>query len=110
MPDPTPTITLQDRVRFAVNRTVTSTNALLEDEISRYIKAAILDLTETTNITAFTADNADSLQQDAVILYACFMFEKDVVRKENYKKLYDDLKQKMHLSSKYNGGVIDDET
>lgn len=104
------TITLQDRVRFAVNRTVTSTNALLEDEISRYIKAAILDLTKTTNIETFTAENADDLQQEAIILYACFMFEKDVSRKQNYKSLYDDLKTKMLLSSKYNGGVINDET
>lgn len=104
------TITLQDRVRFAVNRTVTSTNALLEDEISRYIKAAILDLTKTTNIATFTAENADDLQQEAIILYACFMFEKDVSRKQNYKSLYDDLKTKMLLSSKYNGGVINDET
>lgn len=104
------TITLQDRVRFAVNRTVTSTNTLLEDEISRYIKAAILDLTKTTNIATFTAENADDLQQEAIILYACFMFEKDVSRKQNYKSLYDDLKTKMLLSSKYNGGIINDET
>ena len=92
---------LIDEVRFAVNRTTTATNQALETELSRYINAAILDLTQTTNIKPFTALTADDLQKEAVILYACFMFERDTARKDQYKKLYDDLKTKLLLSSDY---------
>ena len=92
---------LIDEVRFAVNRTTTATNTALETELSRYINAAILDLTKTTNIKPFTALTADDLQKEAVILYACFMFERDAARKDQYKKLYDDLKTKLSLSSEY---------
>ncbi len=92
---------LIDEVRFAVNRTTTATNTALETELSRYINAAILDLTQTTNIKPFTALTADDLQKEAVILYACFMFERDTGRKDQYKRLYDDLKTKLSLSSDY---------
>lgn len=92
---------LIDEVRFAVNRTTTATNQALETELNRYISAAILDLTQTTNIKPFTALTADDLQKEAVILYACFMFERDTARKDQYKKLYDDLKTKLLLSSDY---------
>ena len=92
---------LIDEVRFAVNRTTTAGNTALETELSRYINAAILDLTETTSIKSFAATDADDLQKEAIILYACFMFERDTNRKEQYKRLYDDLKTKMLLSSKY---------
>lgn len=92
---------LIDEVRFAVNRTTTATNQALETELNRYINAAILDLTQTTNIKPFTALTADDLQKEAVILYACFMFERDTARKDQYKKLYDDLKTKLLLSSDY---------
>lgn len=92
---------LIDEVRFAVNRTTTAGNSALEAELTRYINAAVLDLTETTSIKPFAAADADDLQKEAIILYACFMFERDTNRKELYKKLYDDLKIKMLLSSKY---------
>jgi len=92
---------LIDEVRFAVNRTTTATNTALETELSRYINAAILDLTKTTNIKPFTALTADDLQKEAVILYACFMFERDTARKDQYKRLYDDIKTKLSLSSDY---------
>lgn len=92
---------LIDEVRFAVNRTTTATNAALETELARYINAAIADLTKTTDIKPFTAETADDLQKEAVILYACFMFERDTARRESYKRLYDDLKTKLSLSSDY---------
>ena len=92
---------LIDEVRFAVNRTTTATNTALETELSRYINAAILDLTKTTNIKPFTALTADDLQKEAVILYACYMFEREPSRKTQYKTAYDDLKTKLSLSSKY---------
>ena len=91
---------LIDEVRFAL-RINNTTNTALNDELNRYISAAILDLTETTDIRPFTAATADGLQKDAVIVYAEFMFEKDVARKQNYKAIYDDLKMKMSMSSKY---------
>jgi hypothetical protein len=92
---------LIDEVRFAVNRTTTATNAALETELTRYINAAVLDLTETTSILPFEPAAADDLQKEAIITYACFMFEKDTNRKAQYKQIYDDLKTKMLLSSKY---------
>lgn len=92
---------LIDEVRFAVNRTTTATNQALETELTRYINAAVLDLTQTTSIKAFTAAEADDLQKEAIITYACFMFERDTNRKAQYKTIYDDLKTKMLLSAKY---------
>lgn len=99
---------LIDEVRFAL-RINNTTNTALNDELNRYISAAILDLTETTDIRPFTAATADGLQKDAVIVYASFMFEKDVSRKQNYKAIYDDLKMKMSMSSKYStlGAIVE---
>lgn len=99
---------LIDEVRFAL-RINNTTNTALNDELNRYITAAILDLTETTDIRPFTAATADGLQKDAVIVYASFMFEKDVSRKQNYKAIYDDLKMKMSMSSKYStlGAIVE---
>lgn len=92
---------LSDEVRFALTRISTSLSTAVETEFTRYIDAAILDLTETTDIRAFTAANADALQKEAVIAYSLYSFEKDPTRKEKYKAAYDDLKTKMLMSSKY---------
>ncbi|MBR5299816.1 MAG: hypothetical protein IKU36_06165 [Bacteroidales bacterium] len=101
---------LLDEVRFALTRIDTPLSNSVEAEFGRYINAAILDLTNTTDIKAFTAAEADALQKEAVIAYALYSFEKDVNRKEKYKAAYDDLKTKMLMSSKYAnvGGVADD--
>lgn len=92
---------LLDEVRFALTRVSASIDTSLDTEIQRYIDAAILDLTETTDIMPFTATNADALQKEAIIAYALYSFEKDSVRKDKYKVAYDDLKTKMSMSSKY---------
>ena len=92
---------LIDEVRFALTRIDTSLGTPLDTEIQRYIDAAILDLTQTTDIIAFTATDADALQREAIIAYALYAFEKDSTRKEKYKAAYDDLKTKMSLSSHY---------
>lgn len=92
---------LLDEVRFALTRVSASIDTSLDTEIQRYINAAILDLTETTDILPFTATNADALQKEAIIAYALYSFEKDSVRKDKYKVAYDDLKTKMSMSSKY---------
>lgn len=97
---------LIDEVRFSL-RINTTNNTLVNQELTRYINAAILDLTETTDIRDFTAESADGLLKDAVILYASFMFEKDVARKQEFKALYDDLKEKLSMSKKYSTlGVV----
>lgn len=92
---------LIDEVRFALTRLDSPINNAVEAELQRYIDAAILDLTETTDITPFTASDADALQKEAIIAYALYSFEKDTTRKDKYKVAYDDLKEKMLLSSKY---------
>lgn len=92
---------LNDEVRFALTRLDSPINNAVEAELQRYIDAAILDLTETTDIIPFTASDADALQKEAIIAYALYSFEKDTTRKDKYKVAYDDLKEKMLLSSKY---------
>ena len=90
-----------DDVRFALTRIDTSLGPAVDNEIQRYIDAAILDLTETSDIKAFTILDADALQKEAVIAYCLYAFEKDTTRKDKYKTAYDDLKEKLLLSSKY---------
>lgn len=92
---------LIDEVRFALTRIDTTLGNAVEAELQRYIDAAILDLTQTTDIIAFTAADADALQKEAIITYALYSFEKDTTRKDKYKVAYDDLKTKMLLSSHY---------
>lgn len=91
---------LIDEVRFAL-RINTTDNAALNTELNRYIKAAVLDLTKTTDIRSFEPETADELLKEAIIAYACYSFERDVNRKQNYKLVYDDLKQKLCMSSAY---------
>lgn len=92
---------LIDEVRFALTRLDSPLNNAVEAELQRYIDAAILDLAETTDIIPFTASDADALQKEAIIAYALYSFEKDTTRKDKYKVAYDDLKEKLLLSSKY---------
>ena len=102
---------LLDEVQFALTRIDTTISTAVTTEMQRYVDAAILDLTETTDIKTFTALTADALQSEAVIAYALYVFEKDPTRKDKYKVAYDDLKTKMLMSSKYSnlGGDEDDE-
>ena len=101
---------LIDEVRFALRITTTS-NANLNTELTRYINSAVLDLTKTTDIKSIDVTTlSDDLLKDAIITYACFMFERDVNRKENYKRVYDDLKTKLMTSSYYanvGGGSVE---
>lgn len=94
-------MTLIDEVRFALTRVSSTLDTAVETELQRYVDAAILDLTETTDIISFTALTADALQREAVIAYCLYSFEKDTARKEKYKVAYDDLKTKMLMSSHY---------
>lgn len=92
--------TLLDKVRFSLRQTI-STNADLNAELQRYINAAVLNLTGTTDIRAFEAASADALLQDAIIAYAHWMFETDVDLKDAYKRMFDDLKTQISKSSVY---------
>lgn len=92
---------LIDEVRFALTRVSSQLDTAVETELQRYMDAAILDLTETTDIISFTALTADALQKEAVIAYCLYSFEKDTARKEKYKAAYDDLKTKLLMSSHY---------
>lgn len=92
---------LLDEVRFALTRIDSTISTSTDTEFQRYIDAAILDLTQTTDIKPFTAAEADALQKEAIITYALYSFERDSVRKDKYKIAYDDLKEKMLMSSKY---------
>lgn len=98
-----------DEVRFAL-RINTTDNTALNNELTRYINAAVLDLTKTTDIKPFEAETADALLRDAIISYSCFMFERDVNRKKSYKEIYDDLKMKLSMSHTYStlGAVVDE--
>ena len=102
---------LLDEVRFALTRISNTLGTDVDAEFQRYIDAAILDLTKTTDIKPFTAAEADALQKEAIIAYCLYSFEKDTARKEKYKVAYDDLKTKMLMSSKYStlGGDENDE-
>ena len=92
---------LIDEVRFALTRVDATLGQPVETELQRYIDAAILDMTATTDIIPFTEQTADALQKQAVIAFALYEFEKDPTRKDKYKAAYDDLKTKLSLSSKY---------
>ena len=92
---------LLDEVRFSLTRLESTESLSLEAEFQRYIDAAILDLTSTTDIKPFTTAEADALQKEAIIAYCHYRYELDVTRKEEYKKSYDDLKEQLLMSSKY---------
>lgn len=92
---------LLDEVRFSLTRLEAPENTSLELEFQRYIDEAILNLVSTTDIRPFTAADADALQKGAVIAYAHYRYELDVSRKQEYKRVFDNLKEQMNLSSKY---------
>lgn len=94
-------MTLLDEVRFSLTRLEETESVALDSEFSRYIEAAILDLTSTTDIKSFTAETADALQKEAIIAYSHYRYELDVTRKNSYKKAYDDIKEQLLMSSKY---------
>lgn len=99
---------LIDEVRFSL-RITEANNTALNTELQRYIDEAILDLTRTTDIKEFDATTDDALLKGAIIAYAEYRFELDVTRKSSYKATYDDMKEKLLMSSSYStlGGEED---
>lgn len=91
---------LIDEVRFSL-RISTTDDENINTELNRYISEAILDLTKTSDIKTFTAEEADALQRGAIIDYCHFKFERDPVMKDKYRESYESEKTKMLLSSEY---------
>lgn len=87
-----------DKVRFSLRQTVT-TNENLNEELDRYVQAAISNLVNTTDIVAFDIESADPLIQDCVIAYCHYRFETDPVQRSSYKEIFDDLKTQISKSS-----------
>lgn len=76
-----------------------------DTQITDLIEEAILDLTETADIKAFTTSDADSLQTGAVISYVQYKWFSD----EKYLAIYNDMKEKMALSGKYRSVMPNEE-
>lgn len=76
---------------------VSFTDANIDNQINDLIDEAILDLSETADIKAFTRVNADALQTGAVISYVSYKW----FGEEKYFTAYNDMKAKMSLAGKY---------
>lgn len=98
-----------DKVRFSLRINIVN-DANLNAELQRYIDAAVLNLTNTTDIRSFEIESADALLQDCVIAYCHYRFEKDPTRQKAYKDTFDDLKTQLSCSSDYStlGGATDE--
>lgn len=96
-------VTFLNKVKTALR--VSFTLTAIDNQISDLIEEAILDLTETADISPFTSANADAMQTGAVIAYVSYKWFND----EKYFTSYNDMKTKMAVSGKYGGGVADEE-
>lgn len=76
-----------------------------DSQISDLIEEAKLDLTNTADIRTFEFDVADQLQSGAVIAYVAYKWFDD----DKYFAVYNDMKQKMALSSRYRSVMVDEE-
>lgn len=76
-----------------------------DSQISDLIEEAKLDLTNTADIRTFEFDAADQLQSGAVIAYVAYKWFDD----DKYFVAYNDMKQKMALSSRYRSVMVDEE-
>lgn len=84
---------------------VSFTDANIDGQISDLIDEAILDLSETADIKAFTKSEADALQTGAVIAYVSYKW----FGEEKYFTAYNDMKSKMALSGKYRSVMSSEE-
>lgn len=84
---------------------VSFTNTAIDGQITELIEEAILDLTKTADIKAFTTSDADSLQTGAVIAYVSYRWYQD----DKYFTTYNDMKTKMALAGNYRSVMPDEE-
>lgn len=73
------------------------TSTTFDSQITDLIEEALLDLTQTADIKTFAYDQADALQSGAIIAYVSYKWFSD----SKYFEVYNDMKTKMALSSKY---------
>lgn len=73
------------------------TSTTFDSQITDLIEEALLDLTQTADIKTFAYDQADALQSGAIIAYVSYKWFND----SKYFEVYNDMKTKMALSSKY---------
>lgn len=81
------------------------TASTFDAQIEELIEEALLDLTKTADIKTFAFDSADALQSGAIISYVAYKWFNDV----KYFECYNDMKQKMALSSHYRSVMVDEE-
>ena len=81
------------------------TSTTFDSQISDLIEEALLDLTTTADIQTFAFDSADALQNGAIIAYVSYKWFND----EKYFLCYNDMKQKMALSSHYRSVMTNEE-
>lgn len=98
-----PTDEFLNKVKTALR--VSYTDANIDNQINDLIDEAILDLSETADIKAFTRVNADALQTGAVISYVSYKW----FGEEKYFTAYNDMKSKMALSGKYRSVMPNEE-
>lgn len=80
------------------------TSDAFDAQIQDLIDEAILDLTKTSDIETFSVDSLDALQAGAVVAYIKYKW----FNEEKFFKSYNDMKQKMALSSYYRGDSDDE--
>ena len=97
------TTTFLNKVKTALR--VSYTNTASDGQITDLIEEAILDLTQTADIKAFTSANADAMQTGAVISYVAYKW----FNEDRYFTAYNDMKTKMALSGTYRSVVPDEE-
>lgn len=90
------------KVKMSLRITATT----FDTQISDLVEEAILDLTKTADIKTFTTDTNgyDALQYGAVVAYVSYKWFNDT----KYFDVYNDMKQKMALSSTYRSEVVSD--
>ena len=81
------------------------TTNVFDDEITNLIEEALLDLTYTADVKTFDFDAADALQSGAIKAYVAYKWFDD----EKYFVMYNDMKSKMALSSKYRSVMVNEE-
>lgn len=68
-----------------------------DSQLTDLCEEALLDLTKTADVKTFDFTNIDALQSGAIISYVAYRWFDD----EKYFRAYNDLKEKMLLSTAY---------
>lgn len=91
-------MTLLDYVKASLKIKTVDNN--IDTYIETLIDSAKADLTNTSDVNK-NVDFADPLIMQAVAMYVGYNWTVNTERSDHYKKLYDDLKGKLAVSSDY---------